>query len=1675
MHDMKKIIQLILLFLISAFSSYAQDTIPAIKKSISAPVMAPAAIKDPPCDDCPLGYDWNRDLDNDGYGDPNYHVYSWTKPSGYVANQADCNDRDSTINPDTVWYRDADGDGFGTSALTVKQCLQPAGYVRNALDLNDSTPYITNITPQYFYQDADGDGYGNPSVYVYYSYQPGGYVTNGLDCNDSDASLNPNTVWYRDADADGFGNANITTRSCTQPGGYVRNAADYDDSTGNITNVAPQYFYRDADGDGYGNPSVYVYYSYQPGGYVTNGLDCNDSDASLNPNTVWYRDADADGFGNANLTTNSCTQPGGYVRNAADYDDSTGNITNVAPQYFYRDADGDGYGNPSVYVYYSYQPGGYVTNSLDCNDSDASLNPNTVWYRDADADGFGNANITVATCTQPGGYVRNAADYDDSTANITNIAPQYFYYDNDGDGFGNPNIAIYYSSKPGGYVTNNLDCNDNDASLSPSTKWYADNDLDGLGDPSVFVQQCTAPNGNYVRNNSDNCPSIAGSSSDCSDILIPSADRNYIISKVYKKPKKAIVESPALDEVQTSITYFDGLGRAVQQIANRQSSAGKDIITHIAYDSFGRQVLEYLPYEASSTNMSFATDAETATKAFYNTEKYENTANPFSEKKLESSPLNRILRQAAPGNPWAMDGGHEIKFDYKTNTADEVKLYKASANWNSGSGLYDISLSDAGYYQEAQLFKNITYDENTSANLVEKSGSTVEFKNKEGQVVLKRTYDAGEKHDTYYVYDVFGNLTYVIPPKAEGIINDEMLNGLCYQYKYDSKNRLAEKKLPGKQWEFIVYDKLDRSVATGPAFSPFKDDNAEGWIITKYDALGRPIYTGWTSQASNSAIRKSLQDAQNSKTVIFETKQTSGTIDGIEAYYSNTIEPVNFKLLTVNYYDGYAFPNAQPVPTSIEGQDVLSNVKTLNTGTWTRAITTASSTAGETSTIFYDDKARPIKNYLQNHLGGYTSSESKIDFAGKTLHTITKHKRTSADAEIVVREEFTYSPQDRLLTHTHQINGGAVELLADNSYDALGQLMSKKTGGNTGNPFQKVDFQYNIRGWLKEINKINNLGQGMYPPDLFAFVINYDTVQSDVAGVMPLYNGNISETFWQTVSDLNVRAYSYKYDNLNRLKNAVYQNNGLITSAYDEILTYDKNGNIKTLNRKGDYDQQVGSIEIDDLVYAYANNSNQLTKVADNSNNSSGFNDASKTDEDYSYDSNGNMIADKNKNITAISYNHLNLPKKITFGTTGSIEYFYNASGQKTGKAVTEGTFTAVTDYLSGYQYKENVLEFFPTAEGYVKNTDGALSYVFQYKDHLGNVRVSYAENPATQVPEIIEENNYYPFGLKHKGYNDYLPTANKYKYNGKELQDELGLNMTAMDYRQYDNALGRFNSIDALSEFSYSASPFAFAKNNPIFWSDPTGLISQSAIDAMWNNSAENSSTTWTNNGGGNFDSSAGNGWVNAESGTFNEYMVSLPEVKVGGDSSNWASTFEQHTYKNSPFYENSWYSTGGRINAVAGTAAAGIESLSGITRVGTNATFYTSTARGGVFYGNQYVRTFGVAKIGTALGRASVGAGFIMDGVGVYVWYQNPNSKNAVHPAKMGVNTTMGLIGLEGGPPGAIVSTIYFLGDAFIPGTAQEPSGGWPAAIEAGTRNSNENRAILGSNWSPRPCGGL
>ena len=101
---------------------------------------------------------------------------------------------------------------------------------------------------------------------------------------------------------------------------------------------------------------------------------------------------------------------------------------------------------------------------------------------------------------------------------------------------------------------------------------------------------------------------------------------------------------------------------------------------------------------------------------------------------MESSPLNRVFKQAAPGDVWAMGNGKEIKFEYQTNIENEVKFFKVVTTWNASKGLYEPAIVQTSHYLPNQLYKIITTDEN--------GNNTEEFKDKEGKVVLKRTFNS---------------------------------------------------------------------------------------------------------------------------------------------------------------------------------------------------------------------------------------------------------------------------------------------------------------------------------------------------------------------------------------------------------------------------------------------------------------------------------------------------------------------------------------------------------------------------------------------------------------------------------------------------------------------------------------------------------------------------------------------------------------------------------------------------------------------------------------------------------------------------------------------------------------------------------------------------------------------
>ena len=1054
---------------------------------------------------------------------------------------------------------------------------------------------------------------------------------------------------------------------------------------------------------------------------------------------------------------------------------------------------------------------------------------------------------------------------------------------------------------------------------------------------------------------------------------------------------------------QANVMYYDGFGRAVQQIGNKQSASGKDMIIHFEYD-MNRQTKEYLPYPATTDDMSFQTGAQQAT---LNYSQY-NGQYPFREKLYENATLDRVLKQGAPGMVWQLnplsDNDHSIKMVYQTNGVNEVKYYRALTTWNSTQQIYDIQLIDNGNYAGNELYKTITKDENWTSGT---NNTTEEFKNKEGQVVLKRAYNknpvtnSSEKYDTYYVYDIYGNLTYVIPPLVTN--PSAQLNDLCFQYKYDARNRLAEKKIPGKQWEFIVYDKGNRPVATGPVFSPFRNTTETGWLITKYDGLDRVVYTGWYNITVN---RRTLQDAYNGSAALSETRSLSNTIGGVAVGYSNTVFPTSgLHILTVNHYDDYNFPGAPALPSDIEGEPVLIRVKGLQTAAWSRMLTITSQYRGQLSYTLYDGKGRIISTYMPNIFDGYTQTDNKLDFMGKTDYTKTYHKHDPVANLLKVTDWYTYTDQDRPETHTHQINGEPEELIAKNTYSEIGELISKNVGGpdvtgTTG--YQKIDYRYNIRGWLTDINNeaaADSADFVLASDDLFGFKINYNQVTESQNGdiifaptsaggnVVPLYNGNIAETFWITSGDNVLRKYGYQYDNLNRLNTAIYQKPKTgtpIPNSYNETIAYDKNGNITSLQRTGNLDNPIFTIDMDNLAYTY--NGNKLMRVNDATNNPGGFSDNGygNTYDDYAYDANGNMTKDENKRITKITYNHLNLPTVILFSDGNKIEYIYNATGVKLQKKVT-ATQSSVIDYCDGFQYENDVLAFFPHAEGYVAVTDGTYyNYVFHYTDHLGNIRTSWTYNHKSGAVQIMEENHYYPFGLKHTAYNteEYtytmpmdgsqgyntpaleqegtrgLQNPYQYKFQGQERQDELGLNWDSFKWRNYDYAIGRFMSIDPLAEDYTYQSTYAFAENKVISHRELEGL------EGVWFQNVLNIDKTVNPNGVGAHVMGFTQGLVNSAKGLINAVAHPVETAKGIGNVALWVAVGSQAS---------------GAVDKALGTnsTGAGNALLSGVVSGGNKLVNGNGSERG------EVLGEVAGAIVGTkGAGAVSKGVGAIIEG---------------------------------------------------------------------------------------------
>jgi len=456
----------------------------------------------------------------------------------------------------------------------------------------------------------------------------------------------------------------------------------------------------------------------------------------------------------------------------------------------------------------------------------------------------------------------------------------------------------------------------------------------------------------------------------------------------------------------------------------------------------------------------------------------------------------------------------------------------------------------------------------------------------------------------------------------------------------------------------------------------------------------------------------------------------------------------------------------------VKGQVTGAKVKTTD-GHWVNSVT------------YYDDKYRPIQTSSSNILGGVDRNTTYYDFVGNFLKTITYHSNATNANKITRR--FEYDHAGRLLRTYHQVNAGDEVLLSENVYNELGELIDKKLHSeDDGTTFaQSVDYRYNIRGWLTKIND-SDLSDG--EGDYFGMELGYN--EDLGAGNTPLYNGNISAVKWSANFAGDQRLYNYQYDVMERLTAADYKANKGTGWAedigrFDMSATFDLNGNLQQLTRyNGNPDP------MDDLHYTY--DGNNLLYIDDLGDHNKGFLEGNAYTDDFTYDANGNLIKDRNKNLMDTDYTHNNLVSRVESKDGSYVKYIYDANAIK----LAEEEYTADdelkkrTEYIGPFTYIDGQLKYINHKEGQILfDNNGVKEYNYDLKDYLGNVRIRFTTKKEIDTLKVTFEEDHYL---------EEVPEVRNYTRISNDLFDHTD---AGTDYVYSQMLTGANNSIVGLAK----------------------------------------------------------------------------------------------------------------------------------------------------------------------------------------------------------------------------------------------------------------------------------
>lgn len=872
-------------------------------------------------------------------------------------------------------------------------------------------------------------------------------------------------------------------------------------------------------------------------------------------------------------------------------------------------------------------------------------------------------------------------------------------------------------------------------------------------------------------------------------------NRKFNFERVWV-PQVPISDANAISETTNpeicteSTSYVDGNGNPLQTIGRYGVSPTRHVIGISDVKSIVNNQYSYPAYTVPATSGS----EKFHFNAFTEQENYYLSLYPNEGRTAYTLESDQFIGGKKIKNTFSMGKSRvgQLRSTVKTVEVSSI-INLPILEINTGTQLPEFN----GYYSVGEI-----YEEKLAG---QHNNEIIKYTNAEGRVIANfklADVTTGVYQKTYYVYDHLGRNVYTILPKASELleanswsITTQILVNLCSHTVYDDLGRVSETYVPSVEGrQQMVYDISGRAVMSQ---TPKLEDEGK-WTFTIYDVMGRVAFSGITTINEPREYWQYILDGTGTLPTGSTMPIATTLADPNEIYYYllNEINLIqnggsypnninNCEINSYNYYDHYNYSEFVGMEfnqghsayfyhdaTSLANATpfALSPFSTMGatTGTKTRVLkpfgTNTTLDDWKISVVYYDKMGRVIqaRDKMIDDVSpfpiSYTNTIStSYDWSGKVLRMIDENARVGMNGTSlsnigsnIVTTKFEYEPKTfKLLKVSQKPNNQNWMLISQNTYNPITGAVQTKNIGDV----ETQALTYNIRGQLTGINPYYAEHGIPGPKVTFGESIKYDYGFTENR-----LDGKIAGIIWKTPSS-GRRAYGYSYNQAGYMTNGEFSQldgiNPLSPNDWDKQqvdlsesnLTYDVNGNIKTLLRRGI--GQSGTPEtVDDLVYNYesADESNRLESINDasaflpiNPNIEKDFQDHNLGSSDYEYDKHGNIIKDKNKLIDLITYNEFNKPIKIQFHNGSTIENVYASSGEKLVEIKNVISQPSQTKYFNGsYEFVNRLPTTMNQPEGRARlnlnSTSGTYDFVYDFmiKDHLGNVRTTLT---AEQIP----------------------------------------------------------------------------------------------------------------------------------------------------------------------------------------------------------------------------------------------------------------------------------------------------------------------------------------------------